>query len=105
MYAQTKQVNQFFRRFNNEEDRLGKRYYPGDKGYRDPEFRKVYLNMLFDAESYTISRELKEEFIRDVSNSDDPAFLDFHGHDWFAELSTTFEFQKRPVNPILFLKL
>jgi hypothetical protein len=29
-YAQTKQVNQFFRRFNAEEDVKGKRTYSGD---------------------------------------------------------------------------
>ena len=51
LYAETKQVNQFFRRFNNEEDRLGERYYPGDSKYRDSEFRNVYLNMLFDLQN------------------------------------------------------
>ena len=105
LYAQTKQVNQFFRRFNNEEDRFGKRYYPGDKEYRDPEFRKVYLNMLFDNEGYSISKALKDEFIADISVLDNPVFLNFHGNDWFAELSTTFSFNKSIVNPILFLTL
>ncbi len=105
LYAQTKQVNQFFRRFNNEEDRFGKRYYPGDAEYRDPEFRKVYLNMLFDSESPFIQRTLKEEFIKEVNREDEPFFLDFHGKDWFAELSTTFKYKKETVNPILFLQL
>ena len=105
LYAQTKQVNQFFRRFNNEEDRFGKRYYPGDAEYRDPEFRKVYLNMLFDAESPFIQRTLKEEFIEEVNGEGEPFFLDFHGEDWFAELSTTFKYKKETVNPILFLQL
>jgi hypothetical protein len=105
LYAQTKQVNQFFRRFNNEEDRFGKRYYPGDAEYRDPEFRKVYLNMLFDSESPLIQRTLKEEFIEEVNGEGGLFFLDFHGKDWFAELSTTFKFKKETVNPILFLQL
>lgn len=105
LYAQTKQVNQFFRRFNNEEDRYGKRYYPGDKEYRDPEFRNVYLNMLFDKESPFIQQSLKEEFIATVNAKDDPFFLDFHGKDWFAELATTFKYNKMTVNPILFLQL
>lgn len=105
LYAQTKQVNQFFRRFNNEEDRFGKRYYPGDAEYRDPEFRAVYLNILFDGESPFIQRALKEEFISDVNDQAVPLFLDFHGKDWFAELSTRFTFKKETVNPILFLQL
>lgn len=106
LYAQTKQVNQFFRRFNNEEDRFGKRLNAGDPGYRDPEFRKVYLNMLFDGESPFIQQSLKEEFIADICKESDPVFLDFHGKDWFAELSTTFAYNnKTPENPILFLQL
>jgi uncharacterized ion transporter superfamily protein YfcC len=34
LYAETKQVNQFFRRFNGEEDEKGERYYPKDRQYR-----------------------------------------------------------------------
>ena len=105
LYAQTKQVNQFFRRFNNEEDRFGKRYYPGDSLYRDNAFRKVYLNMLFDKESPFIQKKLKEEFIGQVAGADHPVFLDFHGGDWFAELSTTFKYYRKKENLILFLQL
>jgi hypothetical protein len=105
LYARTKQVNQFFRRFNNEEDRTGKRFYPGDAGYRDPEFRKVYLNMLFDAESPFIQKAQKEAFIETVMNSEHPVFLDFHGGNWFAELATTFTYERDTVHPILFLQL
>ncbi|MCB0805948.1 MAG: hypothetical protein KDC05_09135 [Bacteroidales bacterium] len=105
LYAQTKQVNQFFRRFNNEEDRKGNRYYPGDSLYRDNAFRKVYLKMLFDKESSFIQNSQKEEFIADVSNTDNPVFLDFHGNDWFAELATTFKYYRKKENLILFLQL
>ena len=105
LYAQTKQVNQFFRRFNNEEDRFGNRYYPGDSLYRDNAFRKVYLNMLFDQESPFIQKSLKEEFISQVTDPENPVFLDFHGEDWFAELATTFKYYHKKENLILFLKL
>jgi len=105
LYAQTKQVNQFFRRFNNEEDRFGKRYSKDDPEYRDNEFRKVYLNMMFDHESPFIQKSLREEFIEDVCDNGAPFFLDFHGEDWFAELATTFTHYKSEENPILFLQL
>lgn len=105
LYAQTKQVNQFFRRFNSEEDKYGKRFYAGDAEYRDAELREVYLKMLFDSESPFIQSALKEEFIQDVMEKDSPSFLDFHGQDWLAELSTTFKSNKTSVNPILFLQL
>src|SRR5688572_23807959 len=39
LYAESKQVNQFFRRFNGEEDEKGNRYYPGDKQYRGDKLR------------------------------------------------------------------
>ncbi len=105
LYAQTKQVNQFFRRFNNEEDRYGNRYYPGDSLYRDNAFRKVYLEMLFDKESPFIQKSLKEEFISDVADTDHPVFLDFHGPNWFAEVPATFKYYRKKENLLLFLQL
>jgi hypothetical protein len=41
--ASTKQVNQFFRRFNGEESTKGERYYEGDKDYRNPALRRDIL--------------------------------------------------------------
>ena len=105
LYAQTKQVNQFFRRFNNEEDRFGKRYYAGDSLYRDNAFRQVYLNMLFDMESSFIDENLKKEFLENITNTEEPAFLDFHGGQWFAELAATFQYHRNKENLILFLQL
>lgn len=105
LYSQTKQVNQFFRRFNNEEDREGNRYYPGDSLYRNNAFRHIYLDMLFDKESATIDPELKKEFIKDVTKADKPLFLQFRGGQWFAELPTTFKDKGQTVYPILFLHL
>ncbi len=105
LYAQTKQVNQFFRRFNNEEDRFGDRYYPGDSLYRDNAFRSVYLNMLFDMQSSQINSDLKKEFIAQVSDNNNPLFLDFHSNYWFAELSAIFSYHGVNKNLLLFLKL
>jgi len=105
LYAQTKQVNQFFRRFNNEEDRFGNRYYSGDSLYRDNAFRHIYLNMIFDKESPFIDKDLKNEFIEDVTNTDTPHFLNFHDGLWFAEVATTFKYYKENENLILFLQL
>jgi hypothetical protein len=104
-YAETKQVNQFFRRFNNEENRLGDRYYPGDSLYRDNEFRNVYLNMLFDLQNSTIDKQLKNEFIKDVTEIDSPEFIDFHGGLWFAEVASTFTYYGTSENLLLFLQL
>src|ERR1044072_2981553 len=90
LYAETKQVNQFFRRFNGEEDEKGERYYPRDKQYRSVKLRKKYLGILFDANNNGIKNELKTEFVKDVLDKTEPVVLDFHGGKWFAEVHTTF---------------
>lgn len=88
LYAETKQVNQFFRRFNGEEDERGERYYAKDKEYRSAQLRQKYLSILFDASNTGIPRDRKAEFARDVITT--PIFLDFHKGEWFAEVTTLF---------------
>ena len=105
LYAETKQVNQFFRRFNGEEDIEGKRYYPKDKYYRDPKLRKKYLEILFDNENKDISKALKEEFISHVNGPSNPVFLNFHGGNWFAEVQATFIFKGKEQKATIFLRL
>jgi hypothetical protein len=104
-YAQTKQVNQFFFRFNGEEDVKGQRLYQGDAGYHDLKARKRYLNMLFDNSSPVISSDAKFVFIDEALNKKNPAFLDFYSPGWFAEVTTTFLYKKERVNIILYLKI
>ena len=63
--ASTKQMNQFFRRFNGEESIDGtKRFYSGDSLYQNEKLRKGFVSILFDNQSSGISPELKSEFIR-----------------------------------------
>ena len=105
LYAETKQMNQFFRRFNGEEDEEGKRYYPKDKMYRDPALRGKYLNMLFDSQNKQLSSQLKSEFVQEVNDKAKPEFLDFHGGDWFAEVKAKFKYKGKEEEAVLFLKL
>lgn len=104
-YAQTKQMNQFFLRFNGEEDIVGKRYYPGDAGYHDFKTRKKYLNILFDNSSPLISNDSKFVFIEEVVNRKNPVFLDFHGKNWYAEVTASFLYKRENVNIILYFQL
>jgi hypothetical protein len=103
--AQTKQVNQFFRRFNGEEDARGNRYYSGDKDYRDTQLRSKYLNMLFDQQNASMTDPLRDAFVADVLNVASPQFLDFHKGQWFAEVTTKFLYQGKEESLVLFLKL
>ncbi|HLN53783.1 MAG TPA: hypothetical protein VK212_08740 [Lentimicrobium sp.] len=103
--ASTKQVNQFFRRFNGEESTKGVRYYEGDKDYRNPSLRNKYLNVLFDNSNASITDPVKNDFIKKVINQSNPEFLDFHGDGWFAEVITKFLYQGADVYITLYMNL
>ncbi|HEV8514607.1 MAG TPA: hypothetical protein VGQ59_15095 [Cyclobacteriaceae bacterium] len=91
LYAESKQVNQFFRRFNGEEDEKGNRYYSTDKQYRNVKLRKKYLGILFDESNTGITHSLKKEFIENVLDKPELSILDFHGDNWFAEVNALFQ--------------
>lgn len=105
LYASTKQVNQFFRRFNGEENQKGKRYYESDKEFREASLRKNYLSLLFDRENQNISIEQKKAFINDVTDKRNPKFLDFHQEGWFAEVNAVFMRNGKEANILLFFKI
>ncbi len=105
LMAQTKQVNQFLRRFNCEENLDGQRIYPGDPLYRDPTLRNKYLSVLFDNENPAITDQLREDFVHTVSNGDQSIYLDFHGGEWFAEVTTRFLYHGTETPLTLFLRL
>lgn len=104
--ASTKQVNQFFRRFNGEESQDGKeRFYPGSKQYRDRDLRKTFIQIIFDNETSQVSRELKTEFLTEVTAENYPQYLNFHKGNWFAEVGTFFSYQGKREPVTLFMKL
>ena len=104
-YAETKQVNQFFRRFNGEEDEKGNRYYENDKDYRSNSLRKDYLRNLFDFENTGLDKSLAKDFINAVNDKQNPAFIDFHTPGWFAQVNADFRYEGKTKQAILFLQL
>ena len=105
LYAQTKQVNQFFRRFNGEENEKGDRYYPDDRQYRNVKLRRKYLAMLFDGGNASFSNDLKGQFAKDVLDKDKPGVLDFHAAGWTAEVQTVFTVAGKDQPVTLFMSL
>lgn len=105
LYAQTKQVNQFFRRFNNEEDTKGIRYDSTDAEYRTRPQRLLYLKNLFDKKNQAITSALKEKFIAEVASQQKPQYLSFRQPGWFAEVKTKFRHNGTKKDLWLFLKL
>jgi hypothetical protein len=105
LYAETKQINQFIRRFNGEEDVKGERLYAKDNDYRSRKLRKKYLPILFNLNSSVLNDQLKETFINNVMDKKAPIYLDFHGGDFFAEVKTIFNYKGKDEELTLFLKL
>lgn len=105
LYAQSKQVNQFFRRFNGEEDERGERFYPGDKQYRNEKLRKKYLGILFDESNAGITNALKIEFAKYVLDKPQSTILNFHGGNWFSEIQATFTMNGKDQPVTLFMEL
>ncbi len=105
LYAETKQVNQFYRRFNGEEDKQGERLYAKDKDFRTIKLRKKYMPFLFNLESSILNDAATEKFSELVLDKDNPVFLDFHGGGWVCELRTIFKYNGAEKELTLFLVL
>ena len=89
--AETKQLTQFIRRFNAEENKAGKLYRTTDPEYRKADNRLAYINILFDGQNAALTPSLKQEFAQAAVNSDH--FLNFHSGEWFAEASVSFMYK------------
>ncbi|OQY00030.1 MAG: hypothetical protein B6I20_09325 [Bacteroidetes bacterium 4572_117] len=105
LYASTKQVNQFIRRFNGEEDLRGKRLYPKDKKYRSTKLRKRYFQGLFDNQNHSINSSLKSKFFNDITKPENPSVYDFYGKDWFAEVNAKFMYLGKIEDIILYFRI
>jgi len=102
LYAMTKQMGQFMRRFNYEEDQFGNKLNPKDPKYRNNEMRRQSLPILFDQEKYGTQTDLQRYFIEDVTKGDS-TYMSFLGGRWYSEVSTTFRYNGRDVSILLFL--
>jgi hypothetical protein len=105
LYAESKQVNQFFRRFNGEEDEKGNRYYPTDKQYRSNKLRKKFIGILFDESNAGISHGLKKEFTEYVLSAPEASILNFHGGNWFAEVNVLLQMNGTDRTVTLYMEL
>ncbi|WP_420581564.1 hypothetical protein [Reichenbachiella sp.] len=103
--ASTKQINQFFRRFNGEEDENGKRYYPTDKRYREASLRKKFVPVLFDTQTSPIDQSVAKAFIKTITDKKSPKFLDFHKDDWFVEVRASFKYKSKSITGTLYMQL
>ena len=102
LYAMTKQMGQFMRRFNYEEDQFGEKLNPKDPKYCSNEMRRKSLPILFDQQKYGTQTDLQRYFIEDVTKGDS-TYMTFLGGRWYSEVSCTFRYNGKPVNIMLIL--
>ena len=102
LYAMTKQMGQFIRRFNYEEDQFGYKINPKDPSYRNKAKRQQSLAILFDQQTYGNQPDLQKFFIEDVTTGDS-TFMTFLGGRWYSEVSATFRYKGKEVNIIMIL--
>ena len=102
LYAMTKQMGQFIRRFNYEEDQFGNKINPKDPSYRNKQKRQQSLAILFDQQTYGSQPDLQRFFIEDVT-ADDSTFMTFLGGRWYSEVSATFKYKGQNVTLIMIL--
>lgn len=100
-----KQVGQFVRRFNMEEDSYGKFLSKDDKRYHNNALRAKLLPKMFDTFNPRTSGNLKTYFIDDVTNPKNPVYLNFLDKNWYAEVSATFLADGQEVNIIIYLRI
>ena len=104
LYAMTKQMGQFMRRFNYEEDQFGEKLNPKDPKYRSNEMRRKSLPILFDQEKYGTQTDLQRYFIEDVTKGDS-TYMTFLGGRWYSEVSCTFRYNGKTTKVMLILAI
>jgi len=105
LHMMNKQVGQFVRRFNMEEDQYGKLLKQSDKRYHNTKIRTKLLEQMFDVHNPRTTSSLKNYFIEDVTNKKKPIYLNFLDKNWFAEVAATFTNNGKEEHLILFLTL
>lgn len=104
-YAMTKQMSQFFSRFNQEEDQFGKKIHPSAPEYHNNSLRKNVLPLLFDADNPRTGGKLRDMFIEDLTHENQEIFMRFQGGKWYAEAEASFDYQGKTVSVVLFLMI
>jgi hypothetical protein len=104
--ASTKQMNQFFRRFNGEESIDGTtRFYPEDSLFQNEKLRRGFVSILFDSQTSGISTALKNEFISTLLSPNFPQYLVFHKPGWIAEVDAVFSYKGKKENVTFIMKI
>ena len=101
---EVKQIDEFFERFNNEQNSLLASYIR----LKYPEVqmtRSSLLESLFNTEVNGAGSDMIREFCLQVADSTNPAYLDFYGGDWYAEAVCKFRLNGQLTEAVVLLKI
>jgi len=101
---EVKQIDEFFERFNDDRNsfirKYIKRYYP-----QVSIKRQALISTLFDGESKNISEKTKAEFIRVITQKNNPFYLDFYNVKWRASITTVFTYNQKDIPVIVHMRI
>ncbi|HKH62666.1 MAG TPA: hypothetical protein VKA49_17605 [Flavitalea sp.] len=101
---EVKQIDEFFERFNNEQNSLLASYIR----LKYPEVqitRTSLLESLFNTEVHGAELDLIREFCLQVADSARPAYLDFYSGEWYAEAVCKFKLNGQLTEAVVLLKI
>ena len=103
-FYEVKQIDEFFERFNDEPGSFIRTVYKA-RNIKFRVSRRRLIRSLFNYENMFRDSVMMKKFISDVTNKNNPIYLDFYGNDWYAELSCKFRYRSSSIIIPIVLKI
>ncbi|MCF6130907.1 hypothetical protein [Flavobacterium wongokense] len=100
---EVKQVDEFIERFNDADHTLIKDY--NKKFTKSPLTREALIKSLFDSKRSDWNYEEVMTFITQVTNEEDPEYLDFNNENWYAKVSCNLKWKGKLQKAVLKLNI
>lgn len=100
---EVKQVDEFIERFNNEQSAFINEYLK--KKYPSSTLsREKMIKSLFNTKSRSWNFSDINSFIKQVSSTDNPQYLDFNSEKWFARVNCRLSYGGKPYSAVLIMQ-
>ena len=103
-FYEVKQIDEFFERFNDEPGSFIRTVYK-ERNIKFRISRRRLIRSLFNYENMLRDSVMMKRFVSEVTNKDNPMYLDFYGNDWYAELSCKFRYRSSSIIIPIILKV
>ncbi|MBS1600853.1 MAG: hypothetical protein JST75_21715 [Bacteroidetes bacterium] len=103
-FYEVKEIDEFFERFNDEPGSFIRTVYK-ERNMKFRISRKRLVRTLFNYENRSLDSVLMKKFVSDVTNKNNPIYLDFYGNDWYAEINCKFRYRSSSIIVPIILKI